>query len=192
MIIFYIRLQERGQERLRAPTHQRAGETAAPEDVQQPQPEAVPVARALPADPVAGAVLRVPLLFVFAAAAVRRRPAGRLADQPTRVRHISGQRERLRHDALELEHVRHMASTSLVHHHIIRLKYDFTDRRFFVLIRDDPLRCRRLAFLFFFFVFPIKRSMNTFTSVRKVSTVLPPSVSRDKDAFSFEPERKGR
>lgn len=128
-IVFIFRLtcarpQERRQERFRAPPHQGPGPVAAPEDVQQPKLAAVSGARALSAHPVAGAVLRVPLLLVpagrtarrrratgTAAAAVRRhRGERRRRQQPPRVRHIPGQRERLRHDPLELQHVRHMAA----------------------------------------------------------------------------------
>lgn len=104
-------LQERGEKRFRTLAHQRAGEAVAPEDVQQPVPETVSDARTLSPYPVAGAVVRVPLLLVPSAGDVRGRSAAAVVrDQPPRVRHIPGQRERVRHDALELQHVRHMAS----------------------------------------------------------------------------------
>lgn len=103
-------LQKRWQKCFRTAAHPRAGASVAPEDLQQPEPETVPHPRTLSQNPIAGAVLRVPLLFVFAAGIVRGRSAPLVGDEPPRVRHFSGQRERFRHDPVEFQHVRHMAS----------------------------------------------------------------------------------
>lgn len=55
-------MQQPGREQVPRPTHRGPAKPAPAEDLQQPQPARVPCPRVLPQSPLAGPLIRVPLL----------------------------------------------------------------------------------------------------------------------------------